>query len=152
LAVGSNDGEILIAWQNPKPDGGRNSFGVRLGPDGVLLDQKPQLISTEPIYTGGGLSIIGRDNEFLLVWGNTAFWYSFRNDQISAARFNSNGVALDLEPVRIGASARPARYPALLTNENGYTVFYETSDLRNISRIRSKSVDLRSPGTWRNED
>lgn len=151
LALAGNGEGYLLAWFTSTTTFPTKLFAMRFNPKGDPIDSAPFVVATIP-GTGASLRSTARENEFLLVWETQFPNISLLPNEVLAARVSTEGLPLDSPPLRLAASTALGRYPTAVPEGSGYRVIYQGSDLRNIQRLFSKTIQIQAASSWRNQD
>ena len=142
-ALAFDGANFLVVWEDRR--GGRDIYGARVTPAGVVLDPQGIAISTA---RGGEDPVPAFDGEnFLVVWAD------YRSDSswdIYGARVTPAGAVLDPEGISIAATPGYAGLALAPGGENSFVVWederYSGQDDINGARVTSVGVVLDTAG------
>jgi hypothetical protein len=106
---------FLVVWMEENEGRGWDVAGVRIGPDGTVLDGERILIATAPGDQASPALAWGQD-QYLVVW--------MENGGISGARVDSSGKVLDPQGFVLSRSSRGAGYPTVAWGKKHFVVIW----------------------------
>ncbi len=118
-------GQYLLAWVDDRQEKGFDIFGVRIKPDGTVLDPTNLKLATLP-HPVSDLTLASDGTGFMLVF-NHQFSGAQQDDQINAMRINASGQPLDTSPIVLFAEAHDQRNPAVTSDGTQWLVAWQTS-------------------------
>jgi hypothetical protein len=128
-AVGFDGRNYLVVWTESERNGARQIVGVRVTPDGTVLDS-PRI----PIVTGATPAVAFDGTNYLVVaW---EYWPS----RLVATRVTPSGAVLDTTPIVLSSSLESEPTPAVAFNGTNYLVAWVRSEEAARITIRATRV------------
>jgi len=116
---------FLVVWEDYRNDEG-DIYGVRVTPNGVVLDPAGIPIATTPGEQYSPAVAFDGTN-YLVVWGDYRNW----QDDIYGARVTPSGVVLDPDGIQITSSEMDEVSPAIAYDGRNYLVVWNFVDWEN---------------------
>lgn len=99
--------------------------GIRVAPDGTVLDPGGVVIVPETYYLRFGIELGGVPGEYLLVWNE---WRSGTNDDVLAYRLTSSLQKIEATPFVITARTLYETHAKVASNGTGFFVAWDLND------------------------
>jgi hypothetical protein len=130
-AVGFDGRNYFVVWTESEPFVSRTVVGVRVTPDGTILDA-PRI----PIVSGESSAIAFDGTNYLVV----ALEYVLQGSRLVATRVTPSGAVLDTTPIVLSSSLDSYPTPAVAFNGTNYLVAWVRSEEAGRITIRATRV------------
>lgn len=119
VAAAADNNNYLVVWAGDSPSGrGSDLLGIRLAPDGTLLDPEPFVIASHQAELSSP-AVAYADGLYLVVWTD---WQV--DGDICASRVLPSGIVLDPDGFTVCADIGVQRHPAVAAGHGRFVVVW----------------------------